>query len=229
VASATAASVDAQQPDEVVSRTVTQPVYYKVKRGDTLRSIAQKNGVSMKNLLAWNHLKASSRVKPGRRLRVGSRDVVVQASANPSREGATSAQGDAQRVASRADRPANNVVLAWPASGAVVRPFEAGKTRGIEIGGKSGDPVCAAAAGKVVYAGTGLNGYGSLIIVQHSKDFLTAYAYNRKLLVKTGDVVEQGQQIAEMGSDDDANVTVMFELRRDGKPVDPMPYLPGRG
>ncbi len=88
----------------------------------------------------------------------------------------------------------------------------------------------AAADGKVMYAGTGLNEYGSLIIVQHNKDFLTTYAHNRKLLVKTGDVVRQGQQIAEMGNENNSRVSVLFELRHDGKPVDPMPYLPrGRG
>ena len=77
-----------------------------------------------------------------------------------------------------------------------------------------------------MYAGTGLNEYGSLIIVQHNKDFLTAYSHNRKLLVKTGDVVHQGQQIAEMGNENNTRVSVLFELRHDGKPIDPMPYLP---
>lgn len=127
-------------------------------------------------------------------------------------------------------RHANSVTLAWPASGSVVEAFQPGETRGIEIGGKAGDPVLAAADGKVMYAGTGLNGYGSLIIVQHNKDFLTAYSHNRKLLVKMGDVVRRGQQIAEMGDESNSRVSVGFEVRRDGKPVDPMPYLPqGRG
>jgi lipoprotein NlpD len=127
-------------------------------------------------------------------------------------------------------RHANSVTLAWPASGSVVEGFQPGETRGIEIGGKPGDPVRAAADGKVMYAGTGLNSYGSLIIVQHNKDFLTAYSHNRKLLVKMGDVVRRGQQIAEMGDENNSRVSVGFEVRRDGKPVDPMPYLPqGRG
>jgi lipoprotein NlpD len=107
-----------------------------------------------------------------------------------------------------------------------VEGFQPGETRGIEIGGKPGDPVRAAADGKVLYAGTGLNSYGSLIIVQHNKDFLTAYSHNRKLLVKIGDIVRQGQQIAEMGDENNSRVSVGFELRRDGKPVDPLPYLP---
>jgi lipoprotein NlpD len=137
---------------------------------------------------------------------------------------------EAREVAQQTARHANGVALAWPAGGRVVEGFQAGETRGIEIGGKPGDPVRAAADGKVMYAGTGLNSYGSLIIVQHNKDFLTAYSHNRKLLVKTGDIVRQGQQIAEMGDENNSRVSVGFELRRDGKPIDPMPYLPqGRG
>jgi lipoprotein NlpD len=137
---------------------------------------------------------------------------------------------DAREVAQQTRRHADGVSLAWPAGGRIVEAFQPGETRGIEIGGKPGDPVRAAADGKVMYAGTGLNSYGSLIIVQHNKDFLTAYSHNRKLLVRTGDIVRQGQQIAEMGDENNSRVSVGFELRHDGKPVDPVPYLPqGRG
>jgi lipoprotein NlpD len=131
-----------------------------------------------------------------------------------------------RQVAHETTRHASAVSLTWPAGGKVVEGFQPGETRGIEIGGKPGDPVRAAADGKVMYAGTGLNSYGSLIIVQHNKDFLTAYSHNRKLLVKIGDIVRQGQQIAEMGDENNSRVSVGFELRRDGKPVDPLPYLP---
>ncbi|MGF6723399.1 lipoprotein NlpD [Paraburkholderia sp. GAS41] len=143
--------------------------------------------------------------------------------AAPAPSAATTREVDAEMA-----RHAKQVSLAWPAKGTVVQGFHAGETRGIEIGGKPGDPIRAAADGKVMYAGTGLNEYGSLIIVQHNKDFLTAYSHNRKLLVKTGDIVRQGQQIAEMGDEDNSRVSVLFELRHDGKPVDPMPYLPGK-
>jgi lipoprotein NlpD len=145
--------------------------------------------------------------------------------------GATSAQLDpaqTRQVDAEMARHAKAVALAWPAQGNVVEGFQAGETRGIEIGGKPGDPVRAAADGKVMYAGTGLNEYGSLIIVQHNKDFLTAYSHNRKLLVKTGDIVRQGQEIAEMGDENNSRVSVLFELRHDGKPIDPMPFLPAR-
>ncbi|NKJ48955.1 peptidase [Burkholderia sp. SG-MS1] len=138
--------------------------------------------------------------------------------------------GQAREVLQQTARHANGVALAWPAGGRVVEAFQPGETRGIEIGGKPGDPVRAAADGRVMYAGTGLNSYGSLIIVQHNKDFLTAYSHNRKLLVKIGDIVRQGQQIAEMGDENNSRVSVGFELRHDGKPIDPLPYLPqGRG
>ena len=153
-----------------------------------------------------------------------------QAMAQSATPSPAASAAEAREVAQQTSRHANGVSLAWPAGGRVVEAFQPGETRGIEIGGKVGDPVRAAADGKVMYAGTGLNGYGSLIIVQHNKDFLTAYSHNRKLLVKIGDIVRQGQQIAEMGDENNSRVSVGFELRRDGKPIDPMPYLPqGRG
>ncbi|MFM0731987.1 peptidoglycan DD-metalloendopeptidase family protein [Paraburkholderia sediminicola] len=154
----------------------------------------------------------------------------AQAAAQSAAPSPAPSAAEAREVAQQTSRHANGVSLTWPAGGRVVEAFQPGETRGIEIGGKAGDPVRAAADGKVMYAGTGLNSYGSLIIVQHNKDFLTAYSHNRKLLVKIGDVVRQGQQIAEMGDENNSRVSVGFELRRDGKPVDPMPYLPqGRG
>ena len=153
-----------------------------------------------------------------------------QATAQSATPSPAASAAEAREVAQQTSRHANGVSLAWPAGGRVVEAFQPGETRGIEIGGKPGDPVRAAADGKVMYAGTGLNSYGSLIIVQHNKDFLTAYSHNRKLLVKIGDIVRQGQQIAEMGDENNSRVSVGFELRRDGKPIDPMPYLPqGRG
>ncbi|WP_109482820.1 peptidoglycan DD-metalloendopeptidase family protein [Paraburkholderia sp. C35] len=146
----------------------------------------------------------------------------------PAAGGPAPSPADAREVNAEVARHAKGVALAWPAQGSVVEGFQPGETRGIEIGGKAGDPIRAAADGKVMYAGTGLNEYGSLIIVQHNKDFLTAYAHNRKLLVRTGDIVRKGQQIAEMGSENNSRVSVLFELRHDGKPIDPMPYLPGQ-
>ncbi|MBC8750918.1 MULTISPECIES: peptidoglycan DD-metalloendopeptidase family protein [Paraburkholderia] len=235
------------------------PLVYRVRRGDTLARVAQHHHIGVKQLQAWNGLKASARLKPGQVLHVASPETVravkaanaaaaakaaaqsttqtasqtsVQTSAQASTQSAAPAPNatEVREVTQETRRHASSVTLAWPAAGSVVEAFQPGETRGIEIGGKAGDPVRAAADGKVMYAGTGLNSYGSLIIVQHNKDFLTAYSHNRKLLVKMGDVVRKGQQIAEMGDENNSRVSVGFEVRRDGKPVDPLPYLPqGRG
>ena len=116
----------------------------------------------------------------------------------------------------------------WPAAGAVVAGFDEGRNKGLTIAGKAGDPVVAASDGRVVYAGSSLRGYGNLIIVKHSDLFLTAYAHNQVLLVKDDQVVRRGQKIAEMGSSDAERVQLHFEIRRQGKPVDPAKLLPQR-
>ena len=117
---------------------------------------------------------------------------------------------------------------AWPASGPVVAPFDDAKTKGLAIGGKAGDPVYAAADGRVVYAGSGLRGYGNLVIVKHNANYLTAYAHNQALLVKEDQIVKRGQKIAEMGSTDADRVQLHFEIRKQGKPIDPSRLLPPR-
>lgn len=116
----------------------------------------------------------------------------------------------------------------WPANGPVVGAFEEGKRKGVAIGGKEGDPVQASADGRVVYAGSGLRGYGNLVIIKHGGDYLTAYAHNKTLLVKEDQVVRKGQKIAEMGSTDADKVQLHFEIRKQGKPIDPSKQLPGR-
>ena len=116
----------------------------------------------------------------------------------------------------------------WPAASAVAAPFEEGKTKGLVFAGKAGDPVLAAAEGKVVYAGSGLRGYGNLVILKHNNTYLTAYAHNQALLVKEDQSVRRGQKIAEMGSTDANRVQLHFEIRRQGKPIDPAKLLPPR-
>jgi lipoprotein NlpD len=117
---------------------------------------------------------------------------------------------------------------AWPASGPVISGFDEGRSKGLAIAGKAGDPVVAAADGRVVYAGSGLRGYGNLVIIKHNNTFLTAYAHNQTLLVKEDQVVKRGQKIAEMGSSDAERVELHFEIRKQGKPVDPAKLLPPR-
>ncbi|ODU09865.1 MAG: peptidase [Rubrivivax sp. SCN 71-131] len=120
------------------------------------------------------------------------------------------------------------VAWMWPASGPVVAPFDEGRNKGLAVGGKAGDPVLAAADGRVVYAGSGLRGYGNLVIVKHNATYLSAYAHNQVLLVKDEQVVRRGQKIAEMGSSDAERVQLHFEIRRLGVPVDPLRLLPAR-
>ncbi|QGZ61564.1 peptidoglycan DD-metalloendopeptidase family protein [Paraburkholderia acidisoli] len=122
--------------------------------------------------------------------------------------------------------PNGSISLAWPARGPVLNGFDDSKNKGVNIGGAPGDPVKAAGDGRVVYAGNGLRGYGNLIIIKHDATFLTAYAHNRALMVKEGDAVTKGQKIAEMGNTDSDRVMLHFEVRRQGKPVDPLKYLP---
>ena len=116
----------------------------------------------------------------------------------------------------------------WPANGKTVANFSEGGSKGVDIAGKTGDPVIAAGDGKVVYSGTGLRGYGKLVIIKHNNTYLSAYAHNQNILVKEGQSVSKGQKIAEMGNTDADQVKLHFEVRRQGKPVDPLKYLPPR-
>ena len=116
----------------------------------------------------------------------------------------------------------------WPANGPVANAFDDTRSKGLAITGKAGDPVVAAADGRVVYAGSGLRGYGNLVILKHNNTYLTAYAHNQTLLVKEDQAVRRGQKIAEMGSTDADRVQLHFEIRKLGKPVDPAKLLPPR-
>jgi lipoprotein NlpD len=122
----------------------------------------------------------------------------------------------------------DNINWLWPASGPVVGQFDEAKSKGLTLSGKAGDPVLAAADGRVVYAGSGLRGYGNLVILKHNSTYLTAYAHNQSVLVKEDQTVRRGQKIAEMGSSDADRVQLHFEIRRQGKPIDPAKLLPAR-
>jgi lipoprotein NlpD len=134
----------------------------------------------------------------------------------------------APTAASAARDADEDIQWAWPAGGAVVQPFDDPRIKGLVIGGKAGDAVLAAADGRVIYAGSGIRGYGNLVIVKHSTHYLTAYGHNQTLLVKEDQVVRRGQKIAEMGSSDAERVQLHFEIRRQGKPLDPARLLPQR-
>ena len=160
---------------------------------------------------------------------------VASAPRAPASNGAVAAAPAAAVAPSPAPEPRpaaatgeDDIGFIWPASGPLLAGFDEARNKGYDIGGKAGDPVLAAADGRVVYAGAGLRGYGNLIILKHNNTFLTAYAHNQTLLVKEDQAVRKGQKIAEMGSTDADRVKLHFEIRRQGKPVDPVRFLPSR-
>jgi lipoprotein NlpD len=194
--------------------------YYRVNPGDTLSRVAAAFGQRPQDLASWNQLpSANAQILPGQVLRVA--PPPNYATVAPQVPGvAPGAAGVATPV------PVSpSLALAWPARGPILQRFVPGKSTGIVIGGTAGEPVKAAAAGRVVYAGTGIEAYGPLVIIKHNDQVVTAYGHNGKLLVKEDDAVSQGQPIAEMGVDDHGTAGVQFEVRSDGKPVDPLPLL----
>ncbi len=233
-----------------------KPGYYTVKQGDTLVRIGLEAGQNYRDIARWNALENPNRIETGQVLRIiapgtqeegaVSRPVVVSKSSavalppagKPAQ--AASAPGTvAPAPAAAPSAPASvaapatvvedDVSFIWPVRGDIVASFDEAKNRkGLDIGGIAGTPILAAADGKVVYAGSGLRGYGNLIIVKHSATYLTAYAHNQTLSVKEEQLVKQGQKIAEMGNSDADQVKLHFEVRKMGKPVDPTKYLPIR-
>jgi len=215
--------------------------YYTVKPGDTLLKIALEHGQSFRDLANWNQLDNPNRIEVGQVLRVMAplsgevvikpvpKPVVAVAPVDQPAETAAPAPtpaATAAPVAPAAPEPATNWI--WPVNGSVVAGFDEVKNKGIDLAGKAGEPVLAVADGRVVYVGAGLRGYGNLIILKHDNVFLTAYAHNRALLVKEDQTVLKGQKIAEMGNSDADRVKLHFEVRRQGKPVDPLKHLPAR-
>jgi lipoprotein NlpD len=233
-----------------------KPGYYAVRPGDTVRRIGNETGQRWQDIVRWNNIDNPDLIEVGQVLRVipptGSATVVATApSSSSSSEAVTKPVAPQPAVVpssptSGASKPPAPVTASpagpgsagnsgdedlgwiWPASGSLIAGFDEAKNKGYDISGKAGDPVLAAADGRVVYAGAGLRGYGNLIILKHNNTYLTAYAHNQALLVKEDQSVQKGQKIAEMGNSDADRVKLHFEIRRQGKPVDPSRYLPGR-
>lgn len=193
--------------------------FYRVNPGDTLQSVAGAYGQRAQDIAAWNGLTLASPVAPGQLLRVGPPPTYAQTTPVPTPAPTTTP------VQPTPVAPAQ-VTLAWPLRGPILKPYVAGKSKGIVIGGRPGDPVRAAATGRVVYAGTGIEAYGPLVIIKHDDTLITAYGQNSRLLVQEGDAVTQGQPIGEVGVDNNGVGSIQFEVRKDGKPVDPLGYLP---
>ncbi|STZ76683.1 membrane peptidase [Bergeriella denitrificans] len=187
--------------------------HYRVQPGDTLYRIAKRYGQSVNTLAAWNNLSDVSKIEVGQILRV-----------RRNASGATSSVAGARTVT-----PVNRLSLQWPTDNArsnIIRYYNAQTNKGLDIGGLPGQSVKAAAAGKVLYVGEGVRGYGKLILISHNSNTITAYAHNDTLLVRENQSVRAGQVIANMGSSDAERVKLHFEVRINGKAVDPMPYLP---
>jgi lipoprotein NlpD len=206
-----------------------KPGYYTVQRGDTLMRIGLDHGQAWRDLVRWNNLSNPDVIEVGQVLRVAPPGAAVDGPGVVVRP--VTLGGDSS-VAVTPVKPAASIDdglgFIWPSNGSLIGGYDESKNKGVDIAGKAGDAVVASADGQVVYAGAGLRGYGNLIILKHNNTFLTAYAHNQKLLVKEDQKVRKGDKIAEMGSTDSDRVKLHFEVRRQGKPVDPAKFLPAR-
>lgn len=214
---------------------------YVVQSGDTLYSVAWHFDVDFRDLARWNDIRSPYTIYPGEHLQLSAGS--AQRFGTPPRS-APAVAAPAPAVARRS-KPAHTaapsppasryhgpgkVQWGWPTQGTVISRFDADNIdgKGIDIGGKPGDDIRAAAAGRVVYSGSGLIGYGQLIIIKHNDHYLSAYAHNRERFVREGDQVKAGEKIATMGRGNSGKPLLHFEIRYDGKPVDPLDYLPSR-
>ena len=197
-----------------------------VKRGDTLYALARIHNITARDLAAWNGLSEPYTIYPGQSLRLYPGAVASHSGATASSTTATAKP--AAPVAPVAAPVNSGIGWRWPADGVLVGRYVAGEAtkQGVDIAGASGQTVRAAGPGVVVYSGAGLVGYGELIIIKHNEQWLSAYGHNRKRLVNEGQNVKAGEQIAEMGRTGAARDMLHFEIRYNGKPVDPLLYLP---
>ena len=230
-------------------------IYHYVKRGETLYSISFQYGQDYRDVAYWNSIKPPYTIYPHQRLRVYD---LPEGATPPSLPPITSLSDSEKRHSNSEPVPATRQITkrdssqvikkhsppspvslqangklkwVWPARGKLIRTFSKNDNtrKGLDISNRRGSTVRAAAAGNVVYSGSGLVRYGNLIIIKHNDSFLSAYAHNRKLLVKEGQTVKAGQVIAEMGDSGSERVMLHFEIRYNGNPVDPLRYLPRRG
>jgi len=208
-----------------------EPDRYTVKPGDTLYGIAWRYSLDPRDLADWNDLGSGNLIYPGQSIRLTAPDGWQRRSTGGPTRTATSGK-PAGGVVNNSPRPVVPPPSAWrwPTEGALVARFgeSALGGNGIDISGRAGQPVTAAAGGVVVYSGSGLIGYGQLIIVKHNETYLSAYGHNRELRVSEGEKVSAGQTIALMGEGPGRKPVLHFEIRQNGKPVDPLRYLPRR-
>jgi lipoprotein NlpD len=255
IATAALAACTSTVVRESGSRTSAQPTRVStpkygatttVQRGDTLYGIAFRNGLDVRDLATWNGIGAPYTIYPGQSLRLyprgGTRSTAIGTAGGvtPSRQPTPTVTHPVPPprttppAGAPAPRPASptqsGIAWRWPADGQLISRYVAGEPtkQGVDIAGSGGAPVRSAGDGVVVYSGSGLVGYGELIIIKHNDAWLSAYGHNRNRLVNEGAVVKAGQQIAEMGRSGAARDMLHFEIRYNGKPVDPLTYLPKR-
>ena len=241
----------------VTQRAPVTTGQYVVRRGDTLFSIAFRYGWDWKALAARNQIPEPYTIRPGQTIRFDGRSnstpttvATAPVVTRPVTTTSTSTSGSGSVKTTVISKPVEVVPVVippsataqtgaagksptgwgWPSSGVLIGKFSSNGSlnKGIDIAGDLGQPVLAASDGSVVYAGSGLRGYGELIIIKHSDTYVSAYGHNRRLLVREGQQVKAGQTIAEMGSTGTDRVKLHFEIRRQGKPVDPLQFLPKR-
>ncbi|WP_327063297.1 peptidoglycan DD-metalloendopeptidase family protein [Herbaspirillum hiltneri] len=208
---------------------------YTVRKGDTLMSISRTVGKDHHDIAAWNKLSDANEIYPGDVLRLKPPATVAAAPVSRAKPAAATTAARESKAESRkapeSATPAASAAEAerldwmWPAQGKLTATTDR-NLKGIDIAGTPGQPVWAAESGKVTYAGRGIRGYGNMIIVKHSRTLLSVYAHNKSIMVKEGQSVNRGQQIAEMGDTDSRTVKLYFEIRSNGKPLNPVPLLP---
>ncbi len=227
--------------------------YYIVKRGDTLYSIALEHGADYREVAQWNNLDDPTKIQVGQQLRVKpppgvqvgtapgsgrlearplearpleSRPAEPKPAESPTASRPAVPERPLQRDEPKA-QPDGELQFVWPARGKVISGFAEPRSKGIDIDGKPGDPIVAAAPGRVTYIGTGIPGLGKLVVIKHDNGFITVYAHNREILVKEQQAVTRGQKIAELGASDADRPKLHFQIRKGSAAVDPLRYLPG--
>jgi lipoprotein NlpD len=222
--------------------------FYQVKKGDTLYSIALEHGADYREVAQWNYLDDPTKIRIGQLLRVtapneratvapagGAGRVAAKALESRPLQSAASPGPEPTKLARiEPQKPAAPETLhseaagefIWPVKGKVIAGFSEPRSKGIDIDGKLGEPVLAAAPGRVTYIGSGIPGLGKLVVIKHDNGFITVYAHNREILVKEQQTVSRGQRIAELGSTDSDRPKLHFQIRKGASPVDPLRYLP---
>lgn len=200
--------------------------YYRVVRGDTLTKIARQHGQSVNQLMRANNIRNPNQIEVGQLLRVKGGAASTGSASMTADAGSSTVQPTRQTTAKSVPAP-RRINLVWPTVGSH-RKGTGAHSQGVFIRGSEGQPIKAAAAGKVMYAGNGLRGYGNMVIISHDTNFISVYAHNKALNVKEGQSVKQGQTIASMGSTDTTATQLYFELRFNGKAVDVIPHLPAK-